>query len=189
MIKLQTLGEMMTATRMALLIPTRSRPANLDRLLHALADTDTSNVDVYPILDLDDPKEDEYQEVLLGSILAGPPRGFQVQTLYDKRHMLATKLNRAAERVFSAEQHSCIGFMGDDHVPRTERWDVMIRGLPAPFIAYGNDLHQGPALPTSVFMSAYVYRTLGSFCPGGMEHMYIDDAWKKLGESAGILRY
>jgi hypothetical protein len=54
---------------------------------------------------------------------------------------------------------------------------------------YGDDLLQGERLPTAVFMSPSIVRTLGWMVPPGMIHLYLDDVWRELGKAVGCLRY
>jgi len=83
-----------------------------------------------------------------------------------------------------------LGFMGDDHLPKTEEWDTRVQGaLCNSMIVYGNDLLQGANLPTAVFMRAEIVRALGYMVPPGMIHLYLDNFWKLLGESLGSIQY
>ena len=56
-------------------------------------------------------------------------------------------------------------------------------------IAYGNDLHQGGALATSVVMSSDIAAALGWMALPGCAHYHIDDVWVALGRDAGCLAY
>jgi hypothetical protein len=91
-----------------------------------------------------------------------------------------------------AKNYDVVGFMGDDHRPRTLDWDHTIAAIakrePGSVI-YGNDLIQGAALPTAVFMDARIVRALGWFVVPGMTHLFMDNLWKTLGEQLGTLRY
>lgn len=83
-----------------------------------------------------------------------------------------------------------IGFLGDDHRPRTPGWDTALCGeLTQPGVAYGNDLHQGPNIPTAVLITAKVITELGYMSPPGCGHLYLDNFWRTLGEGLGWLRY
>jgi len=100
---------------------------------------------------------------------------------------LTKKLNRAAEMSKYAD---ILGFVADDNIFRTDGWDIRIRdALEKPGLAYGNDLYQGAGLPTSVFISNEIVKALGWFALPTSDHMYLDNAWKTLGERLGRLVY
>ena len=141
-------------------------------------------------VDDDDPDLEDYIE-----IMSKAPNGEQYQLHVGRRLRLAGTLNElAVERVnrAGALPNDVIGFMGDDHCPRTMQWDAHVAltlhndGLG---VAYGNDLIQGPNLPTAVFMSAAIIQTLGYMVPPGLTHMYLDNTWKTWGEGMGRLHY
>jgi hypothetical protein len=86
----------------------------------------------------------------------------------------------------------CVGFMGDDHRPRTVGWDTRILDAVArePLaVVYADDLLQGQRLATQAFMGAELVRRLGFFNPPGIKHMYIDNFWMTLGVNLGTLTY
>lgn len=97
-------------------------------------------------------------------------------------------LNRAAAAVDSF----AVGFMGDDHCPRTPGWDAAyldaLRDLGTGLV-YGDDLLQREKLPTQVAMTTDIVRALGYMAPEGLTHLYVDNFWRDLGTSAGCLRY
>lgn len=100
---------------------------------------------------------------------------------------LTKKLNRAAE---ISKYPDILGFIADDNIFRTNGWDIRVRdALENPGLAYGNDLYQGAGLPTSVFISNVIVQSLGWFALPTSNHMYLDNAWKVLGERLGRLIY
>ena len=86
-----------------------------------------------------------------------------------------------------------VGFMGDDHRPRTVDWDLEISKAAHvannKCVLYGNDLIQGANLPTAVAMTTDIIKALGYFCPPGLMHLYLDDAWREIGREVGKLLY
>jgi hypothetical protein len=82
--------------------------------------------------------------------------------------------------------------MGDDHRPRTRGWDAAyleaLHDL-GTGIVYGDDLLQGANLPTQCAMTSNIVQALGCMAPATLRHMYVDNAWRALGEAAGCLRY
>jgi hypothetical protein len=85
-----------------------------------------------------------------------------------------------------------VGFMGDDHRPRSVGWDKAyldaLREL-GTGIVYGNDLLQGENLPTQCAMTSDIIQALGYMAPPSLRHLYIDNFWKILGNGADCLRY
>ena len=159
---------------MQVIVPTRGRPHNARRLINAWKDTEAA-CDLLFCIDDDDPCMAEYLSI---------PADFVV----GQRLRIGPTLNEQAIR--SILEYDIIGFMGDDHLPRTHHWDVPIaQALHQTGIAYGNDLLQGQNLPTAVFMTSDIPASLGYFCPPGLLHMYLDDSWKAWGSGADCLHY
>lgn len=101
---------------------------------------------------------------------------------------LTKKLNAAA--LIEAQYADILGFVADDNIFGTDGWDIRIRDtLQTAGLAYGNDLYQGQGLPTSVFITSDIVRALGWFALPTSDHMYLDNAWKTLGEGLGRLTY
>lgn len=164
-----------------IITPTRGRPRNARALLDAWGPTATEGPRLLLAVDDDDPELAGYRELELpacAELVVGP------------RGRLGPTLNRLA--VERAPRHFAIGFMGDDHRPRTEGWDIALLAALREMgsgLAYGNDLIQGPNLPTAVVMTSDIVRALGYFSPPSLTHMYVDNAWLALGEALGRIRY
>lgn len=173
-------------TALAVVVPTRGRPENAARLAAAFRETNTLGAVPVFVADEDDPALPEYRALLNGCFI---DRLF----IYDATQGgqgLCMPLNWAA-RLCSAV-YDYVGFMGDDHIPRTRGWDAQMAGeldSLEPRIAYGNDLLQGANLPTAVFMQSRMIRAMGVMAPQVMRHLYLDNFWKELGERTGGLRY
>lgn len=168
------------------LVPTRGRPYNACRLEHARQatcstagqDSEAGRVDFLYVVDDDDPVVEEYVHADLPSL-----------AIIHRQRLGATLNFMASQHV---HRYDAVGFMGDDHLPRTLGWDKRILEAldhDGPRIVYGNDLLQGPNLPTAVFMSSRIIRAAGHMVPPGMVHLYLDNYWKALGERLGGLIY
>lgn len=156
-----------------IIVPTRGRPDNAMRLFEAIETT--AEVDVVFCLDNDDPKLDEYYDTRL------PFRT-------GRRRRLVGTLNDAVRSY--QDYYDIIGFMGDDVIPRTHRWDVAItNAFQKNIIAYANDGWQRESLPTAVFMDSNIVRTLGYMVTPTLIHLFADNYWKALGEGLGTLAY
>lgn len=167
------------------LVPSRGRPGNVERLAAAWDETQTGAT-LWVCLDDDDPLVDEYMKVA-----AEHPC---VLLLVAPRMRLGGTLNYYA--VERAGDFRWVGFMGDDHLPRTLRWDEEVTRVLADLentagygMVYGDDLFQGENLPTAVFMSGNIPRRLHFIAPPGQTHLYLDDFWKALGIRLGCLQY
>jgi hypothetical protein len=106
---------------------------------------------------------------------------------------MVAALNTAARMVIEhGGPDDFIGFMGDDHRPRTIGWDAAyVNALSEPGVAivYGNDLIQGERLPTQCAMRADVIDALGFMCPPQLRHLFVDDYWLALGKETDCIQY
>jgi hypothetical protein len=168
-----------------LIVPTRGRPDRIAATIDGWREHSTAGTKLLLCLDRDDERLDEYIE------LAADAGDYGLR-IRDRERMIPT-LNTAA--VVNAATYDYIVFMGDDHVVRTPGWDSLLAqsleepGLDGWGIAYGNDLLQGAGLATAAMVSSKIIRTLGYIAPPGLIHLYMDDAWMRLGEACSFLRY
>lgn len=155
-----------------LLIPTRGRPQKAQASWEAAQLRAGSPwTDVMVVVDADDP--DTY------SVPAA--------TVSSEGGGMGPPLNAAAKHM--ADRFDIVGFIGDDHMVRTDGWDLRIEeALATPGMAYGNDLARQD-IPTQIFMSTSIYRALGWMALPGAKHLYLDDTWAELGRRTGCLRY
>lgn len=168
---------------LAVIVPTRGRPGNAARLATAFRETDALNAVPVFVADPDDPELAAYRRLLDDGTI---PR----LMVLDHSGGMRYALNYAATRY--AELYEAVGFMGDDHLPRTVGWDDrVLEALDSlePRVVYGNDLIQGPALPTAVFMQSRMINAMHMMAPAEMTHLYLDNFWKALGEELHGLVY
>jgi hypothetical protein len=166
-----------------MLVPTRGRPQAARELVNAMGETASSGaLRTRFLIDRDDPELPGYEALF-------PLSSRVVQFGVGPPQRIGPWLNSVAPP--EAERHDFIGFMGDDHRPRTAGWDAaLMQALaPRPGVAYGDDGHQGERLPTACVISSVLIRHLGYMCPPGLEHLYLDDFWKLLGTDVGSLHY
>jgi hypothetical protein len=94
-----------------------------------------------------------------------------------------------------ADQYDYIGFLGDDHRPRTYGWDEILVNAVKDIkngITYGRDMTQdGQASPicTFVILDTNIIRKLGYMAPTSLKHLYLDNFWRDIGYSMSTLRY
>ncbi|WP_393075318.1 hypothetical protein [Streptomyces sp. LN704] len=170
---------------LTILVPTRGRPANLARLWRAFLDTCEFETKLVALVDNDDPELAGYQA--LADRLQDEP---MFQMGIGPRLRLGPTLNQAAPKW--ATRSDAVGFMGDDHLPRTVGWDgrylAELERLGTGLV-YGNDLIQQAALPTQVAMSSDIIRETGHMVPEGAIHLWLDNAWLALGQALDAITY
>lgn len=161
--------------------PTRGRPERAGAMAASFHDTAALIATALVlVVDADDPTLAEYRTLGETLVVLAP----------EDTGDLVKATNTVALRVAADGETTIIGHVGDDHLFRTSGWDSRIEAaLTEPGVAYGDDLHQGANLPTAVFVSTTIVRDLGWLALPGSTHLYIDNAWKDLGESLGALHY
>lgn len=170
---------------LVVIVPSRGRPHSIPNLAETFANTTQDpNTKLWIAVDSDDPDLHKYQEA--ATTLT------QVTVLEVIGGYMSAALNEAAWKAASDPTVEAVGFMGDDHRPRTPGWDTAyltaLRGMGVG-IVYGDDGLQSEALPTQCAMSASIVRTLGWMCPPVLRHLWIDNFWLDLGKGARCLRY
>jgi hypothetical protein len=169
---------------LTVVVPSRGRPDAVAELAVAFDDTCTADTNIILALDKDDPARAGYYRSMTD--------GGRVAAIIEQDSgTMVTALNLAAAYV--VEQGTfAIGFMGDDHRPRTGGWDEIyldeLRELGVG-IVYGDDGFQHQKLPTQVAMTTSIVRVLGYMSPPRLTHMYVDNFWHDLGDHAGCLSY
>lgn len=165
-----------------LVVPSRGRPQNIQRLLQCMADTCTVETDLLVGLDADDPSLPEY--LTLEDVY--PWRSIIEPNL----HQVVAWINRLA--VPEVDNYRNIGQIGDDNVLRTKNWDkVVCDTLSRPDIrfCFGDDAYPGRiagSLSCHVFMRSSVVKALGYMGPPSIRHMYVDPVWMAWGRATGI---
>lgn len=169
-------------TQVTMLIPSRARPDSVDRQADAWRATDPLNEAMLVwVLDEDDPAADAYRFKL-----AQYP---WMHSIWLRQWMpMVKKLNLVAPGIAT----DVVGFMGDDHLPRTSGWAAALAAahiLHAPGIFYGRDGLQDMKLPTWWAMSAEICRRLNRMVPADVDHLYCDNSILELGKAARCIRY
>lgn len=168
---------------LVVIVPSRGRPHTVAGMAEAFERTCTADTRLWFAVDDDDPTVEGY--------MAAAPKG--VHVIASPNRSMVDALNSAARFLAGDDpaRRRALGFMGDDHRPRTPGWDrAYLDALAAtPGIVYGNDLIQGANLPTQCAMSTDVVRALGHMAPPVLTHLYVDNYWRDLGRAAGCLTY
>jgi hypothetical protein len=173
-------------TDLLVIVPTRSRPHNVEPILQAWWETGAFGfADLLFVADADDMQIGGYQDVLNGQ--TGPKLEILPEWM-----PLVPKLNTVADEVAKTREYRYLAFMGDDHIPRTPNWASRLlvdHGHNPNWIWYGKDGFQDQNKPTWWSMDAEIVRRLGGMVPAPVQHLYCDDAVKLLGDKAGCLGY
>ena len=178
----------MSSPDLVVIVPSRGRPERASTLAEVFRQTTTANTTLVFALDEDDERLPGYR----GLVQTAQMRMGEVTR--PNRNMVQA-LNQTVAAVLApsaVDPPFAIGFMGDDHCPRTYGWDAeYLKALHemGTGIVYGNDLLQGENLPTQVAMTSDIIRALGYMSPPTLRHMYVDNFWRDLGNAAGCLRY
>jgi len=143
-----------------------------------------ANANLIVAIDDDDPELNGYQD------LFNVVHDDRYRLIVGPRLRMAGTLNTVA--MSKVDEYDIIGFMGDDHRPRTPHWDATVEDVFKQWphcVVYGNDLMQGMNLPTQVFMSSSIIKTLGYMVPPGFTHLFLDNTWKAWGQAMSRLVY
>lgn len=171
-------------------IPSRGRPERARRALRALRDRAALvSTELVLVVDADDPELENYRAIRFPDVPFRPqPRLVILEGPETGNLVRAT--NTVSLRIARENPDAIIGNLGDDHVARTDGWDRRIaEELERPGIAYGDDAFQGEKLPTAPFISARIVLALGWYALPSCRHLFVDNAWRDLGEMSGTLRY
>lgn len=161
----------MSDFKLAITVPTRGRPHNLERLAKAVKETCKLEYELFARIDQDDPSV--YPELDNVTYVVGP------------RIFFTASLNELA-KMASEQDFTHVAILGDDVLPETIGWDeIMVKSLPELGVAYGSDglehLHP-PDLPTHVVVPMEMYRRLGWLGMPTSRHLFLDNAWRELGK-------
>ncbi len=176
---------------LVVITPSRGRPQQLAALADAVAETTRGRVEVIGCVDNDDPQLSAYEALLP---TPGPAPYAPLRLLFGERRSLSTWTNQAAQAALLApDPPRYLASLGDDHRPRTPDWDLRLveamEGIGGSGISYGNDLLQGPALPTAWVVSADIVAAVGWMMLPACAHLYVDNAVLELGRAADRIVY
>lgn len=166
----------MNNIKLAVTVPTRGRPHNLERLAKALKNTCTVDYTLFARLDDDD--RSQYPKLENTEYVVGP------------RIFFAASLNELAQ-IALERGFTHVAILGDDVLPETIGWDrLMINALTELGVAYGSDglehLH-GQDLPTHVVVPIEMYKKLGWLALPTLRHLFCDNVWRELGKLTSFI--
>jgi len=175
----------MSIADLAVLVPSRGRPENLERLIRAVHDTARGRTHVVAGVDQDDGRLKDYIRLRREVLLPGD----QVITSNHRRNLVEWT-NHLAH--LHAGQYRYFASLGDDMVPRTPGWDVKLMGaIEEDFggtgIAYPYDGIRDD-IPEAYLLSADIPAALGWVMEPSLNHWYNDNVIADLGHGAGCIR-
>jgi len=167
------------------IVPSRGRPGRLAEMMDACLSLSQAATDIAVGYDEDDPCAPAYAGL---ADLDAPSSNHWA---CGRRNSMGGWTNHLAAGLGGG--YRALAPLGDDHVPRTPGWDRLllesIDVMGGTGIAYGDDLLQRAALPTSIVMSRDIADALGWICEPSMRHYNLDNVWQDLGLGAGCLAY
>lgn len=161
-------------------VPTKGRPSNALRLQEQFYRTTKLHSRIVFITSDNDKKLDQYsgldQCITVSPAQAGFVSPLNLGYLVDRK------------QVYSY----AVGFMGDDHLPRTDGWDEIFVNelikLGTGFV-YGRDGLQDAAIPTYIVMTSDIPLALGFMTLPSLMHLYADNFWLDLGSAINRISY
>jgi len=165
-------------TDLLVMVPTRGRRANCERLLKSFRETASPGTDIAFIVDDDD--EATYEGVEWGDALHGvlSPRG-----------TLREKLNQTAAAM--QDTYPALMWTGDDHVFKTDGWDRLLLAALEDLGGHGwiyPDTVRRRDVPEIWLASSGLVKALGWFFPPHVNMYYADNSIAELGKRAGLIR-
>ena len=168
----------MTASSLMVMVPTRGRKEQCERLLKSFRET-TDNAEISFILDPDD------LETYEGTDWGGAPIA-----VLDPRGSLTEKLNHTASALVN--DFDALMFTADDQVFRTPHWDTTmlnaLEKLGGSGWVYPDDKRRND-VPEHYLASADIVKALGWFANPAVKHYRMDDSVAYLGKKSGLLGF
>jgi hypothetical protein len=166
---------------LAVLVPSRGRPANVARLVEACAKTCEADTELCFGFDNDDPcKTDNILATGEGMFSTGSRAGLAKWT----NRLIVPYLLREHPPAYFAS-------IGDDMVPVTPGWDRLLIEAQEKIgggFSYPNDRRRAD-IPEAVVVDARVVRALGWMCLPALGHWFVDSVWRDLGQFTNRLIY
>lgn len=156
------------------ILPTRSRPHNLQRLLQAYIDTGATTP-IWVRIDDDDP--------MSGAYIVNHPNW---SVTIGKRKPLSEIYAEAFDRFRNA---LWFGFIADDVVPLTPLWDQKLIAVASnDGMAVPSGGHKDYAGAPHFALGGDLVRSIGWLALPGLDRLYLDQVWNDIAEAKGVLR-
>lgn len=177
---------------LAIIVPTRGRPGNIERLIGAWDFTNAWDVaDLILAVDGDDPEYQAYADLYEQHKHPDTDEPLFSVHVQDRWVPMVHKLNEVAALL--APAYFAVGFAGDDHVPETIGWAkryLTVLHEMGTGMVFGDDGYQGAKLSTEWAVTSDAIRALGGrMVPAPVEHMYCDNSMMDAFDGAGAIRH
>lgn len=160
------------------LIPTRKRRNNCERLLKSFKET-TDSAELTFILDGDDDSYDGMDWDIADHVVISP-----------RMPGTRAKLNSAALQC--APDYDALMYIGDDNIFSTPHWDTILlknlEDMGGSGMVYPDDKRRND-IPETVIISSDIILALGHFMDPMFGMYYVDNVWAELGKRTGLIRY
>ena len=162
-------------------LPTRNRVAQLQRMLDQCVATGMSTPGTILVSEDDAVNEQGYSALRL-------PHGWHIMTV--KSEGLAAKIQEWYSGGLGSA-YRWIGLLTDDQWPITPHWDLrLISGLEGWNIITSDDCDQAPKrMEGATVFSRDLVDAIGYLAPPGLNHLFFDDTWERIGAATGCLRW
>ena len=168
----------MTDNDLLVIVPTRGRRGQCERLLKSFTETATC-ADLLFVTDPDD-----------AETYAGMDWGLAAVAELAPREYLSAKLNKTA--LAMADTYDVLMWAGDDVVFRTPAWDKIMLAtlteLGGSGWVYPDDKRRND-VPEHWMVSSDIVKALGWFANPALSHFYVDNSVAELGKRAGLIRW
>ena len=165
-------------TDLLVMVPTRGRRAQCERLLKSFQETASPDTD---LLFITDPDDTSYEGMVWGEAAVAE---------LAPREYLTGKLNKTAMAM--ADLYPVLMWLGDDCVPETPGWDALmlatLEELGGSGWVYPDDKRRND-VPEHWMVSSDVVQALGWFANPVLGHFYIDNSIAEIGKRAGLIRW
>ena len=153
------------------IIPSRSRPQNIRRLIGI-------TTPVYLRLDDDDPMLQGYWDLDLSwNWIFTVTKRASFSSIYNEFFITLPDLD-------------WYGFLADDVIPETPDWDrLLIEAAGKDSLAFGDDGINGSAFATHFVIGGDLARSIGWLALHGLDRTYIDTVWNDIATERSVRRY
>lgn len=174
---------------LVVLVPSRGRPANVDRLVRACALTCQADTRLHFAFDLDDPCLQQNIKAAGRHVYVTGPRDHLSGWTNKLMARLTGPLGADGARYGSMP--GALASIGDDMIPVTDGWDAQLLDALAKIgggFVYPNDQRRDD-IPEAVIVTTAIVTALGWFCQPTLTHWFVDCVWRDLGHGTGHLGY
>ena len=164
------------------LLPTRRRLQQLQLVLDRMVETGLSTPGVILV------HASEFSELVDDYKALSLPKGWAILPV--QAEGMAAKV-QAGYEAYAASLNTWVGVFTDDMWPETPNWDrLLIDRLKGWNVISGNDLDQAPKrMESATVWSADLVKAVGYLSPPGLQHLFFDDVWERLGRATACLEF